>query len=198
MGRPVAGRILVAAGFFCGLALHAAMARSSDEDVAVVVQPLLTSGAGNIVTPVTYIGYEVDRRDPVGLILLTTRPNLVWCNGKAEDRNGAAREGIRFEREERRPEEVTATDTLQVIVDLSTFAKGAQHPDRYDEELLTATLWCGLRNAKAGWPEVRFVRYAIEGSAVFASYSGIYALERIPAVEGPEQRARSGPAALRP
>ena len=182
----------------CGwLALHAVTARSSDEGIAVVVQPLLTSGAADIVAPVTYIGYQIDGRDPVGLISLTTRPNLVWCDGKAQDRNAAAHYGIRFDRRER-TEQATAGDTLQVIVDLSTFAKGGRHPDRYDEILLTSTLWCGLRNAKAGQPEVRFVHYAIEGSAVFASYAGTYALERVPAPEGSEQRIRSGPGALRP
>jgi hypothetical protein len=133
----------------CGwLALHAGVARSSDEGIAVVVQVLMTSGANDIVAPVTYTGYEVERRDPVGLILLTTRPNLVWCDGKAQDRNAAAHYGIRFERGER-TEQATAGDTLQVVVDLSAFAKGAQHPNRYDEVLLTATLWCGLRNAKS-------------------------------------------------
>ena len=179
--------------------LRSGLVHASDEGIVTVVQPLETSGAVVIETMVPYIGYAIDRQDPTNEILLTVQPNLIWCDGKAQDRNNAARAGIRFKPGESPggTKRAIEGDTLHVVVDLSAFTVGPQGPERYEEELVTTTLWCGLRNAKLRWPEVRFVRYTVEGSKPFEIFTGTYGLQNVPPPERPKQKARSGPDALR-
>src|SRR5262245_8315403 len=76
----------------------ATLAHASDESLVTVLQPLEASGAGKIVTPVAYIGYTLDRDrdDPARELMLTVHPNLVWCDGKPQDRNSAVAAGIKF------------------------------------------------------------------------------------------------------
>src|SRR5262245_348638 len=189
MGGPMR-----AAWLWCILALFVRNAGASDEWIVTVMQPLSTSGAGNHLSAVTYVGFTLSSEDPAREILLTVKPNLIWCDGTPQDRNEAAREGIRFTV----PETASPSDTLQVSVDLTSFAVDPRMPDRYYLELLTGTLWCGLRNARQRWPEIRCVTYRIEGRAAFQHYSGTYGLEKVPATEPSSQWLKSKPSALRP
>lgn len=182
------------------VALMVVSARASDEGIVTVLQPLDTSGAGNIVSAVTYIGYTLDWENPASELMLTVQPNLVWCDGKAQDRNGAVVAGIKFKLTSNpAPARAdTTADTLRVIVDLAAFAQGGRHPDEYDHYLLTSTLWCGLRNARLRWPRVRFVQYVVQGHQAFAHYSDVYSLEHVAPSEAPEQwGSRAGPDELR-
>src|SRR5262245_49455208 len=73
-----------------------ASAQASDEGLMTVFQPVETSGAGNIVSTLIYIGYTLDWENQAAELMLTVQPNLVWCDGKAQERNGVVVAGIRF------------------------------------------------------------------------------------------------------
>lgn len=187
----------------CLITLLAVRASASDENIATVVQPLGTSSGSHFIASVTYIGYTVafpvgamatSRESRATEILRTVEPNVVWCDGKPQDRNSAVVAGIKFELT--RKARADTSDTLHVVVNLSAFAQGERRPDEIDHRLLTSTLWCGLRNARLRWPEVRFVQYEVQGQETLAHYSGVYPLERVAPPEKPKQWLRAGPGEL--
>jgi hypothetical protein len=138
----------------------------------------------------------VDDPGPEREILMTTQANLIWCDGKAQDRNEASMRGIRFLMEG----PVTA-DTLHIVVDLSAYEGRATS---FDQGILTQTLWCGLVNARQNWPRVHFVTYSVrngpqnaEGRSPYSSLEGTYSLKTVPQLESPaDWFYKSGPKAL--
>lgn len=128
--------------------------------------------------------------------MLTAEPDLVWCDGKAEDRNYASRTGFRFVREsvgagrdKRAVWPRLLGDTLMVKVDLThveldlTLPDGKRVRNDYLDDVLEVTLWCGLRNARSAWPAVRFVQYELVGESMFQHLAGLYSLEKVAAPE---------------
>lgn len=163
------------------------------EGLISVVQPLRLSDSGPILSVVNYIGYSVDPASEAE-ILYTTRPNLIWCDGKGQDRNEASLMGIHFGDLSR------SMDTLNVTVNLDSFPSpnGGKILSQYAHELLTTTLWCGLVNARQNWPKIHYVQYRMDGDPQFSSYAGVYYLEKVPALQKlGEYKPGWGPQVLR-
>ena len=189
-------RIVIALIALLTLCSHIAVA--SFEMILTVLQPLDTDGLGCVLSPVTFIGYTIPVRDPASSVLLTTTSNLIWCDKKAQDRNSATAAGIEFRLAPGRQPAVdqSPTDTLHIVVDVSRFK--TSDTTGYWETTLTATLWCGLQNARSHWPIVGHVRYTIEGRPEYEKYAGVYPLEDVPAMCMPTQWISKGPEFLRP
>src|SRR5262245_49336011 len=102
------------------------------EGMISVVQPLSLSDSGPILSVVNYIGYSVDPATKAE-ILYTTEPNLIWCDGKGQDRNEASLLGIRF------LDLSESADTLNVAVNLDSFPdpKAGKIFSEYAHEMLT-------------------------------------------------------------
>ena len=164
------------------LAGAAGSAHGSWESSVQVAQPILVeSGETSVrICRVPYVGYGLHPRDSGKAIGLTVAPNLLWCDGRAQNRNLAAVAGIGFVVEtvpDRFGEGVVTAlrDTLHVTVKL-----GVADPDRTLNSsiatILAATLWCGLLNARQVWPEVKFVEYLVEDTTL-SRHSGVYSLD---------------------
>jgi len=157
--------------------------QASWEVISQVAQPIFVRGgeSGVWIATVPFVGHELQSYDRPGVVLLTAAPNLVYCDGRTENRNFAALAGIRFTME-RRPtaygkrETVLRGDTLSVSIEFEPPSSWTY--DELQEDVFTATLWCGLLNARQAWPEVQFVEYDLSGSTLsqFAKYEGIYSI----------------------
>jgi hypothetical protein len=171
---------------------------ASTEMIRTVLQPLDIGEMGLVLAPVTFIGYTIPIRDPAGAAVLTTAPNLVWCDDRAQDRNSATAAGIEFRLAPGRQPSMdnSPTDTLHVVVDVSRFK--TSDSTGYWETTLTAILWCGLQNARSGWPIIRHVRYSIEGRPEYEKYAGVYPLEDVLPICVPTQWISKGPEHLHP
>ena len=164
------------------LAVLAPRAHGSFEEMSQVAQPLLVrSGETAVrVCQVPYVGYGMNPRDRGRAIALTVAPNLVWCDRRAANRNLASIAGIGFELETG-PDSLGGgmitilRDTLRIAVTIGTPQESL---DAALAHILTATLWCGLMNARQAWPTVRYVEYSIEHEN-WKSLSGVYSLEEL-------------------
>src|SRR5262245_8288409 len=150
MKRSVASLLLPM--FLCSPALPAI------ETLVAAVQPVI-SEVGLEPTVSTYSVYIGDGPGLTTRMQLTVAPNaIVSSGGGPADRNLGSARGIRFGCAER-------GDSLVVRVDLSGVKRHQETPEtakldaqRLAEEV-SLTLWCGLRNARAAWPSVRYVCY---------------------------------------
>ncbi len=177
------------------------------EYIYQAAQPLLVRGgeSGVWIASVPYVGYDLDAYDSPSVVLLTVAPNLLhWDKRPAgqppqpENRNLASLAGIRFAiaRVENPPgpkRAVLRGDTLGVAVDVQ-----AVSPWPFDEPLdqvIPATLWCGLLNARQAWPKVRFVDYEITAipSLNLTRYNGVYSLAGIQPLGAAERWRSSKP-----
>src|SRR5262245_38026180 len=178
-GLAASGVMVLKKALLVALALAAPQLSSAAfEGMISVVQPLGLSDSGPILSVVNYIGYTVDPASDAE-ILYTTRANLTWCDGKCQDRNEASLMGIQFSKLSQ------STDTLNVTVNLDSFPnpKGGRILSQYAHELLTTTLWCGLVNARQNWPKIHYVQYRLTGEPQFATYNGVYFLEKVPSLQ---------------
>ena len=174
----------------CAVALpwpvHAAF-----EDIYQVAQPLLVrlGESGVWIAAVPYLGYDLGIYDRPAAITLTVAPDSVLCDNRTENRNMAALLGIRFSIQ-RVPDgygrmlTVLHGDTLQVHVEIPSVAKWPF--DESEDDVICATLWCGLLNARQAWPAVRFVEYRVHGDATFdfRKYGGVFSLADLESHEG--------------
>ena len=179
-------------GFQAFLALSvagfAASAHASWESMAHVAQPLMVEAGETAiwVSQIPYIGHDLHPRDRGKALRMTTQPNHVRCDRRIENRNLAARAGIAFT-VETVPDvyggaAVTAMkDTLRVTV---TFGTPEESLNPKFDDILQATLWCGLLNARQAWPAVKFIEYSIEKPELRA-WSGIYSLEGVASSAAP-------------
>jgi hypothetical protein len=165
-----------------------ASVRSSWEGIIQVAQPLLVDlgESGVWITSVPYLGYDLDMNDRPAVILHTVAPNIVSCDGRSENRNMAALVGLRFSVDRMpssygRQRTILRGDTLQVSVAIAPVAKWPF--DESEEDVYSATLWCGLLNARQAWPAVRFVEYTMQSSVAptLAKYQGVYSLADVDA-----------------
>lgn len=176
----------------CGLMTAAVLialacpSHASWEAISQVAQPLFVRGgeSGVWIATVPYVGHALQSYDQPAVVLLTSAPNLVSCDGRTENRNFAALAGIHFTIERRRTgyvllETVLQGDTLRVTVE-------TEHPSSWTyneplEDVFAASLWCGLLNARQAWPQVQFVDYRIAGNAAqqYVNYQGVYSLADI-------------------
>src|SRR5262245_45184253 len=156
---------------------------ASFEEILQVAQPLqVWSGESGVrVAMIPYVGHSVGLHNRGQVFLLTVADNLVWCDGKSQNRNLAAEVGIQFLRAwETGPDQGAATaflsDTLQVDVQVPDAEKP---PNVTVDDVVAATMWCGLLNASQLGPSIRYVEYRIAVDSQFAIYSGVYSLEGI-------------------
>jgi hypothetical protein len=149
----------------------AAPAWSAFETLVPVVQPVESDG-GPEPTVTTYSVYIGNGSGADTRMRLTVAPNaIISSSGVAVDRNLASAQGIRFLCTQ-------AEDTLVVKVDL-TAAKPSDPKPKYAARGVALVLWCGLRNARAAWPSVRYVQYKLEGDEYLIRYAGVYDLKRV-------------------
>lgn len=172
--------------------IHSEISDAASEGLFLVAQPLSIEGPPPLIVSVPYVGYTIDWQDPAAELMLTTEPNVIWCDGKPQDRNYASLTGFRFVRETtgsgRNRRSIwprLAGDTLLVKVDLTkvqlewTLPDGRRVPNTYLDTLLEVTLWCGLKNARSAWPEIRYVDYTLVGDPKFNHLGGLYSLEKV-------------------
>ncbi len=175
---------------FLGCMVAASHADAAFEGFCLIAQPIDVEGPPPLVATVPYVVYAIENEDPAGELMLTTAPNLIWCDAKAQNRNLAAEYGIKFVREGAEKAGTGGVafprlvgDTLMVKVDLtgarrsSTSPYGEINEDSFVDWLVEITLWCGLRNARQRWPTVRYVRYFVQGDRIFHQHAGLYSLE---------------------
>jgi hypothetical protein len=160
------------------VAILSAAAQASFETLVTIVQPVWSAG-GPEPAVTTYSAYIGSGPGAVARMQLTVAPNAVISSGGMPvDRNVAAARNIQLTCVER-------LDTLVVQVDLSAVHRRQSTPataewdaKRFAEEL-ALTLWCGLRNARPAWPDVRYVRYDVVGDPALSRYSGLYDLSPV-------------------
>jgi len=156
---------------------------ASFEGILQVAQPLqVWSGESGVrVAMIPYVGHSVGPEDRGKVFLLTVTDNLVWCDGKAQNRNLASQVGIQFLRAwATGPDRGAATaflsDTLQVDLRVPDAPKP---PNVTIDDVVAATMWCGLLNASQLWPSIRYVEYRIADDSQFAEFAGVYSVKGI-------------------
>jgi hypothetical protein len=170
--RRLAPRFLLA----IALLFPRGRAVASSENIMQIYQPTEVDGPGVIASIVTYVGYQPHFMDWAGEVLYTTRPNAILCDGKPQNRNAASKLGIFFVDETvpsrsgfERVQPRLSGDTLKVVLDATAVRIPPDNPPGlnayrdWDEEVLSLTLWSGLRNARVRWPKIRFVEYTVRG-----------------------------------
>jgi hypothetical protein len=174
------------------MAVGPAPAHASFTCLFQVAQPIFTD-AGVTIVEVPFLSNYIDWRDPAAELLLTAEPNAIRDDNGPAQRNEATGEGIRFvntapnARFDEREWPHLRADTLEVLVDLRglkplpTDERIRESHRSTQQDILTATLWCGLKNARAHWPTVRYVRYTFKGSNLYLRFAGVYSLEQVQA-----------------
>jgi len=164
----------------------AASAYGSFEGGVQVAQPLLIRSGETAIwlCRVPFIGHNLHPRDLGKAIALTVAPNLVWCDGRPENRNLAAVAGISFSIETAPdrfggPPVTALQDTLRIVISVGS---PTETLNSSLEDILEATLWCGLQNTRQVWPKVRVVEYVVAHKSL-SSLGGMYSLEGLDSSE---------------
>jgi hypothetical protein len=150
-------------------------ALSSEEGPVQVAFPILASGPGISFADAPALIWGTLWDSPGLLVALTASDFYIKTTLGLENRNGAARMGVRI-----RPVGVFG-DTLRVVLDLTSMAPRAPSPlGGSPDRVLGQTVSCMIINATREPHKARHLQVEIEGPADYDQFSGVWALEPPP------------------
>ncbi len=177
-----------------GLILACVICMGGHESVFTVSQPLLTNGAGIVVSDVSFIRYGT-AWDRTGIhVCGTANEYLVSTRIGYENRNGASRMGVRIS-PILAPRDTTRAplkrpglfgDTLRVLVDLTEMQQQAPFPlGGPPEKVLRAMQECMILNGTREGQGVRYLDIQVEGPSQYDWLECVADLETVKVRERP-------------